>query len=787
MPIQPTYPGVYVEEISSGSKTITGVSTSVPVFLSMASRGPVDKPVSILSFADYERAFGQDTSKSELADQVRQYFVNGGQRAYVMRIVNADAGSSSLEIANEAGAATLKLEAREPGLIGNTIRAEVDYETASPEATFNMKVYRSIPDSRGDLQEVDTELYRDLTMDPSAGRYAVDLLNQTSSLVTAAPAAAMPASFAGYSVAGTTLGDSAGTPTFGPLDTAITAAGGTGKFQISVDGSAWATVSLSTGASLATIDTALSAALSPLGVSATAGTDQIELNVAQFLHIKSGNTSGGSVRIRRAADSDIAQAMQMGHGDGGLEVDGFALRRPAPSGFFAKIGTISDPATLDGLQEFMVSTKAGNDSLTMTADGLPYVVSVTYAGAGLSLGMGALGHNLISSGENMDTLIAGINVQTGSLWTAVRTGYRMTIRSSSPYASSGDGLDIDSLAELSITTDYFMTGAAPSANIKAYLGGAASATNYEYITASADGSDGSMVVPGDYDDAYEVIDREVDYFSLLALPRTAEQSDNDRAGLWPAASAFAKAQRAFLVMDPPSAWNSAQAAADGIAALRTGLVKDHAALYWPRVRVTDPVSGKIRAIDPCGSIIGLMARTDSSRGIWKAPAGTDAALYGARGVEYAMSDGENGLINPAAVNGLRAFPSGLVSWGARTMDGFDNSGNDDFKYVPVRRLSLFLEESLSRGLRFALFEANDAPLWAQIRLAAGSFMHNLHRQGAFAGQRARDAYFVKCDSESTTQNDINLGIVNVLVGFAPLKPAEFVILKIQQKAGEVQV
>ena len=121
------------------------------------------------------------------------------------------------------------------------------------------------------------------------------------------------------------------------------------------------------------------------------------------------------------------------------------------------------------------------------------------------------------------------------------------------------------------------------------------------------------------------------------------------------------------------------------------------------------------------------------------------------------------------------------------MDGFDNSGNTDYRYVPVRRFALFIEESLLRGLQFAVFEPNDEPLWAQIRLAAGAFMNGLFRKGAFAGGTASDAYFVKADAETTTPTDQNLGVVNVLIGFAPLKPAEFIVLSLQQKAGQVQV
>jgi len=111
---------------------------------------------------------------------------------------------------------------------------------------------------------------------------------------------------------------------------------------------------------------------------------------------------------------------------------------------------------------------------------------------------------------------------------------------------------------------------------------------------------------------------------------------------------------------------------------------------------------------------------------------------------------------------------------------------DEYKYVPVRRLALYIEESLYRGTQWVVFEPNDEPLWAQIRLNIGAFMHGLFRQGAFQGKTPRDAYFVKCDKETTTQNDIDLGIVNIVVGFAPLKPAEFVIIKIQQIAGKIE-
>jgi phage tail sheath protein FI len=183
-----------------------------------------------------------------------------------------------------------------------------------------------------------------------------------------------------------------------------------------------------------------------------------------------------------------------------------------------------------------------------------------------------------------------------------------------------------------------------------------------------------------------------------------------------------------------------------------------------------------------------MARTDSERGVWKAPAGLDASLNGIVGFDVELNNDDNGILNPLGINCLRSFPpvGGRVVWGARTLRGADQLA-DDYKYVPVRRLALFLEESLRRGTQWVVFEPNDEPLWAQIRLNVGAFMHNLFVQGAFQGKSPKDAYFVKCDSESTTQNDINLGIVNIVVGYAPLKPAEFVVIKIQQIAGQIAV
>ena len=241
----------------------------------------------------------------------------------------------------------------------------------------------------------------------------------------------------------------------------------------------------------------------------------------------------------------------------------------------------------------------------------------------------------------------------------------------------------------------------------------------------------------------------------------------------------------MLIVDPPSDWTSTDKAVSGLpmAGLSPG---PNAAIYFPRIKKANPLRGnQIEVFAPSAAIAGVIARTDRQRCVWKAPAGLEATLMGVYDVDVKLTDSENGKLNALGINCLRTMPAaGPVIWGARTMAGDDRLASQ-WKYLPVRRLALFIEESLYRGTQWAVFEPNDEPLWAQLRLNISVFMHDLFRQGAFQGGSPKDAYFVQCDSTTTTQSDIDRGIVNIVVGFAPLRPAEFVVLYIQQLAGQV--
>jgi len=303
--------------------------------------------------------------------------------------------------------------------------------------------------------------------------------------------------------------------------------------------------------------------------------------------------------------------------------------------------------------------------------------------------------------------------------------------------------------------------------------------------ATADsGSDGAELTNTDYEGkeadktGIYAFDK-VDIFNMMCIPPVNDTTDIFTATLTKAA-AYCKKRRAMLIIDSPKVWKNKGDAKTGFASFNNMAV-ENAAIFFPRVRMADPLQeNRPREFAPCGIIAGVFARTDAERGIWKAPAGIGATLKGVQELSVKLTDGEHGQLNPIGVNCLRTFPViGSVIYGSRTCKGADKLASE-FKYIPVRRITLYIEESLYRGTQFAVFEPNDEPLWSDIRFAVNSFMNGLFKKGAFQGTTPAQAYFVKCDSETTTQDDINRGIVNIMVGFAPLKPAEFIVLKIQQ-------
>jgi uncharacterized protein len=524
MPVTPTFPGVYIEEVPSGVRTITGVATSITAFIGRALRGPVNKPVRVQSTAEYSRLFGDLWQPSPMSYAVSHFFQHGGGDALIVRVFKGVIATSTPSITLPTATGNLVLEAASPGLWGSALRATVDHATSdtTDALLFNLTV-EELNRPSGDIV-VNKEIFRNVSVSPLSPRFVDTVVNEQSALVRVRASA-------------------------------------------------------------------------PVGESPTNTTNK------------------------------------------------------------AAVGTASDDGTV------ITDTEILGD-------------------------------------ENDRTGIFALEL--------------------------------------------------------------------------------------------------ADLFNLLCIPPLAPETEaapDVANATWAAAANYCQERRAMLVIDPPSAWTASPSTAiadaeTGVNGLRATIGNDdarNAIVYFPRLRMPDPVSeNRMADFAPCGAVAGIIARTDAQRGVWKAPAGLEASFSGVQAFTYSMTDGQNGVLNPVGLNCLRTFPvAGNLVWGARTLVGADQLASE-WKYIPVRRLALFLEESLFRGTQWVVFEPNDEPLWAQIRLNLGAFMQNLFRQGAFQGQTPRDAYFVKCDRETTTQNDINLGIVNIIVGFAPLKPAEFVVIKIQQMAGQIQ-
>jgi hypothetical protein len=765
-----SYPGVYVQEVPSGVRTIVGVGTSIGMFIGTAKKGPINRPIRCVSYLDYARVYGEDPSGGDLVRYVKLFFLNGGTDCYVMRIANG-AIPAQITLRNEAGTATLRLTAKDAGVVGNDIRARVTYSGAQPEVTFNLEVFRWELDSSGTRTKKDTEIWTGLSMDPNSPSYAQDFLTQNSKLVSATDLA-VGAAANGFSLSGRSM-------TVANLATLL---GTRSVFQISVDGSRYIRVDVNGfPATVAGIQSAINARFVAEGMPTTtvtvAGVAGIT-GLGNRVQITSGGA--GDVFIRPAPEAgDLAVPLMLGTSQGGIEVSRHAVRRPAPSG----VSTVVTLATLNSFVGQNASTVTSMSLQALDAAGLPVTVPIplsvdTVPGQRVCIDAFASSPNGNSDGlrEKFALIAQAINNFTPPVvtqkfsWKAEVWGSRLAVQ-------PGDIYDDNyvSPAIVALPAQFAALFATPNVHFfRLGLGGLGSQT------APVVGNDGGKPAATDYDAAYDIIDKEVDLFNLMVLPPDALVPVQS---LYGTASVRCKNRRAFLLMDPPDSWTDAQTASTGVNALRVGLVKDFSALFFPQITIDE--GGLKKNIGASGAIAGLCARIDSTRGVWKAPAGTEADLRGVVGLKQRFSDGENGILNPRAVNTLRIFPNGIVSWGARTMDGDDGFGSE-YKYIPIRRLALFIEESLYRGLKWVVFEPNDEPLYAQIRLNVGAFMHNLFRQGAFQGQKPSDAYFVKCDTETTTQADRNLGIVNIWVGFAPLKPAEFVILYLQQMAGQIE-
>jgi phage tail sheath protein FI len=738
MTATPTAPGVYLYEISSGVQAISGVSTSTTAFVGTALRGPINEPWQITGWGDFNTVFGGLSPKSEMSYAVWQFFQNQGSLAWIVRVGN-NAVTATLPLLDGNGNPSLTFSAFDGGFAGNGVAVSI-YAANDPNR-FNV-ILTGVPNASGTSA---SETYSGLSMNSTDGFYVETIVNNQSRLVTVKRA---PTSGAGAIVFGSASSTNA-PPATAPTFTAPA------QMTVIVDGSISVSIVFPAATSMNAAEI-ISVLSGPLAAAATVAVSATNPNAVTITSKTTGE--GSSVIVLQGSPNDASRTLGFGSANGGVEIDGTAQTKPAPS---------PEPGTLTFHNPSSTFTLGANGTIAVALDG----------GRPVSIALKTSDLTPISE-ANLETLASRLQAAVQSArpgvayanFTAVyKAGPPETIVLTSGTRAAGSGVSITNAGtDTTAGTIGLLTGAPALSLAQILSGGSESAfdpTNPYGTFFPASNPKGGIFALED-----------VQIFNILVLAGIS-----DGATLQDAAS-YCETRRAFLIMDPPP---GLQPPAIETYATGAGPPKsDHAALYYPYIDITDPLTGMTRPTAPSGTMAGVYALTDATRGVWKAPAGTNASLVGAINLEYNVTDAESGILNPIAINAIRnIIPYGIVSWGTRTMHGQD-ANPSDYKYVPVRRLALYIEQSLYQGTQWVVFEPNDATLWGQVRLSVSSFMDTLFRQGAFAGASPRDAYFVKCDADTNPSSSVSLGVLNVVVGFAPVDPAEFVIITIQQIAGQ---
>ena len=673
-----------------------------------------------------------------------------------------------------------------------------------------------------DLADNLVETFPNVSLDTSRSNYVYAVVNDPdngSDLVNVqVRTARSPAAPAASGIVGTPLSVfSVDTQIGGAL--AGTVAVTKGSAAVAGTGSAFSTA-LAVGQGLVF---AADATRTPYVISAIASDTQLTL-AANYAEATAASTTVGVVKYVTGTVALTGGAnMVTGTGTsftGDLAPGRWLTFAADPSRTPYQVGTITDDthltlaanysgASVAATQAAVLSTMTGQDAglvLSVSSPStppmsLPVTVKVFSQSAALPQTVSGLAAQLQSAiGSVLAVQMPGTTVQCSVSGTGANQAIRVNaLLPQIPdavltFAAPSNGL-VDASAPLGLS-------APSSPNVAHYALGTTHGTATGWggqQTSSKVGSDGSGLPgtneligdPGKFTGMYAL--QKIDLFNLLSIPDATRASASDPSApdpnvntnaIYNAAIALCDQRRAFLLVDPPPNVTTVAGAVDWKSS-QLGIVDPNGAAFFPRLRLPDPANNyQLRTFAPSGVVAGVYASTDAARGVWKAPAGIGATLNGVQSMIYKLTDPEQGLLNPLGLNCFRTFPVyGFVLWGARTLAGAD-ALTSQWKYAPVRRMALFLEESLYRGTKWVLFEPNDQPLWAAIRLNVGAFMQTYFLKGAFQGQTPDQAYFVKCDSETTTQTDIDNGIVNILVGFAPVKPAEFVVIQIEQLTGQ---
>ncbi|HTJ28512.1 MAG TPA: phage tail sheath C-terminal domain-containing protein [Candidatus Limnocylindria bacterium] len=741
MAVTPTYPGVYIQEVDSGSRVVTGVATSVTAFVGRTIQGPANTPISVNDFGEFTRWFGGLSRDLPMPYTVRDFFNNGGSQAIIVRVcAGPPMGGPSTVALSQNPDYTLTTKARgsitKLFTIGATKHDDGTYDVAitlgkielatlsaiSPgQLDMGLKGLPSLIGVTGALTDDDAQKVLDaLVTAPKAFDNGSDQTGATAASFQANDLVITS------SVPGSWTDD---------LDLSLIPRGASG-FALQADHPLFAMPLVVPFTDWNALKTDLAA------------TKMIELTTPSAIEPKT--FIGKGVPLTRVPDGSGASAAMLVRGP-------LVLMASSPGAWGNQLAVYFDQKGI----------KSPGDLAMRYADFGDVAAKDFW---NINVFVAQKGQPLTTPAETIGP------VYLGPVDAPCRIDH--VLKAESNLLTARAPLASPAISDLIL--DPSVVGVAndpkdPKHKLGVLWGG------QDGETLATDG------VVGDENARTGIYAlKQVDLFNILVIPPDPLLAgDDDMNAIYTTAAKFCADRRAILIVDPLDAWGFAakKGMFDRIqptnVPLGTITSRRAAFTYFPKVKMADPLNNNRERVFPASGIIaGVFASTDVRRGVWKAPAGIEAGMAGVTGLEHRLTDDQNGTLNQVGVNVLRDFPViGPVVWGSRTMAGAD-ALSDDYKYLPVRRLTNYIEESLFRGTKFAVFEPNAEPLWSQLRLTINTFMADLSRQGAFYD------YYVRCDKSTTTAYDIDRGRVNVIVAFAPVKPAEFVILTIQQLAGQ---
>ena len=783
------HPGVYIEEIPSGSKPIEGVATSVAAFVGKAIKGPVAEAKLIQSFDEYNNVYGDIASESDtMGLAVQAFYLNGGKSAYICRL--AGTGSSAANFAvlgqgtvqggtgTKTAKAVLKLSASSEGTWGNA----VFFRIVKPDQnalSFDLEIGHQ---DKGNF--VRDEAFSGLSMRNDDVNYALAQVNGRSRYVQLA------------------------------LDESSDPADTDEQYQSAV---------LTGGTLDATNNSYYSSALTgPVSLIINLnnlGSKLITLNPSSFTTPLAGTahaTDAASLAfeiqkaVRALSTEDAYQNFTCA-----FSTDKFVFTSPEPADKAMKStasveitnGTLATLLRIDSAQTavllggtsfantYFTTNVTGTMNLTLNIDRHgPATITLKAADLGLTGDNKSDGEAVAIAITNAvkafnPAIAAYKDFKCEYLFNATVANRRFRMISGSASSRTSD-LTVDS-ASLGGVLKLDAASSAITIAGRSVAQGSARVIPLESLGLNSQGialADGKENAPtaNDFTDFYDKTLRKVRDVSILLVPGQFWADDGTGNPVLAASQAHCEATKSrVLLVDPPPSKELDQAATVNNLALPSST---YTVLYYPWVKIANPLyhaeknasASKTIEIAPSAFAAGMWSRIDGKRGVWKAPAGMEAGLVGVAGLKYKVEDVEQDQLNPLGINCFRNMSGGgYVIWGARTLA---TNADPEWRYVPVRRTAIMIEQSIYNGIQWAVFEPNDHRLWSSLRANIGNFMNGLFRAGAFQGEKSSDAYFVRCGlGDTMTQGDIDAGQVIVIVGFAPLKPAEFVIVRIQQK------